>query len=535
MLRKTFTILLLVLLLSSMHVMAAESEKYGGSFVFPLPYGGGVDTLDPIMTTRTQSLIPMKSIYAQLLKIDPENLEIAPDIAKSWDISEDGKIYTFHLRKGVKFHNGQEVTAEDVKYSYERITDPKTASSVSHFFLNVVGAEDFKSGKTEHISGIEVIDPYTVKITLTSIDVNFLYNVARIEAAIVPENIVKESANNFANNPVGAGPFKFVKWIRGSEIVVEAFEDYYNGRPYLDKVQYRVMTESSSRMVEFQSEGIDFDIVAPSQYKRYKNDPVYKDNLIEVAELWTRNIHFNLDIPELQDVRVRKAFNYAANEKLIVEKLLAGKAYPATGWLPPSSSAYNPDLVGYNYNPKKAKELMEEAGYTSDNPLNLEVIGTDNPAWGIRIVEAIMPDLKEIGFKLKPVLVDGATLADKLTTGNYEIGIYSWGGYVSPVTYLSQYFWSKVDRASGNYTNYYNPEFDKYIEKAMKTIDKEQRVKLLQKAEEELVADPPVWFYNYNKAVAVHQPWVHGIVPSAEEMTYIPMEKVWVDGTSPRK
>ncbi len=536
MFKKSFCIIfLLVLVIISMNVVAADSEKYGGSLVFPLPYGGGVDTLDPIMTTRTQSLIPMKSIYAPLIEIQPDTLEIIPGIAKSWDISEDGTVYTFHMNKGVKFHDGSEVTAKDVKYTYERIMDPEVGSSVSQFFLNVIGIEDFKSGEKAHISGIEVIDDYTVKITLKSIDVNFLYNVARVEAGIVSKEAVEKSGTDFASNPIGAGPFKFVKWVRGSEIVVEAFADYFKGRAYLDSVQFRIMPESSARMVEFQAQGIDFDIVAPSQYKRYKNDPAFKDSLTEVPELWTRNIHFNFDIEALQDKRVRQAFNYAANEKLIVEKLLAGKAYPATGWLPMSSSAFNPDLKGYEYDLEKAKELMEEAGYTPDNPLHLEVIGTNNPAWGIRIVEAIMPDLKKAGFELKPVLVDGATLADKLITGNFEVGIYSWGGYVSPLTYLSQYFWSKVDRASGNYVNYNNPEFDNYIEEAMKTVDKDKRIELIQKAEKELVEDPPVWFYNYNKAVAVHQPWVHGVVPSAEEMTYLPLNNIWIDESSPRK
>lgn len=535
MFRKASVIFVIMFLLVSIGVMAGDSEKYGGELVFPLPYGGGVDTLDPIMTNRTQSLIPMNNVHAQLVKINPETLELDPAIAESWDISSDGKVYTFHLRENVMFHNGEELTAEDVKFTYERIMDPQVASSVSHLFLNVVGAGEFKSGADDHISGIKVIDPSTVQITLKKLDINFLYNVARIEAGIVPKKAVEAMGAEFANSPIGAGPFKFVKWVRGSEVVLEAFEDYYQGRPYLDKVTLRVMPESSARMVEFQAQGLDVDIVASSQYRHYKNDPVYADKLVEVAELYTRNIHFNMDIEALQDVRVRKAFNYAANEKLIVEKLLAGKAYPATGWFPPSSSAYNPEVEGYHYDLQKAKELMKEAGYTKENPLKLEVLGTDNSAWGIRIVEAIMPDLREAGFELKPVLVDGATLTDNVTSGNFQAAIYSWGGYVSPITYISQYFWSEVNRYSGNYTNYHNADFDKYIEEAMETIDTEKRIQLLQKAEQVLVEDPPVWFYNYNKAVAVHQPWVHGVVPSAEELTYMPLSKIWVDSSSPRK
>ncbi len=525
----------LILVMMSMQVMAADGDRYGGNLVFPLPYNGGVDTLDPIMTNRTQSLIPIKNIFARLVNINPETLELEPAIASSWDVSEDGRVYTFNLREGVRFHNGDELTASDVKFSYERIMDPEIASSVSHLFLNVVGVEEFKAGNSVGISGIEVIDPYTLQITLNSLDVNFLYNIAHVEAGIVPQSVVEEVGADFANNPVGAGPFKFVSWVRGSEIVVEAFDDYYQGRPYLDQVNFRIMTEASARMVEFQSQGLDIDIVSASQYTRYKNDPTYNDQLIEVPELWTRNIHFNMDVEALQDVRVRQAFNYAANEALIVERLLAGKAYPATGWFPPSSSAYNSELEGYDYDLERAKELMEAAGYTPENPLQLEILGTDNPSWGIRIVEAIMPDLREAGFELKPVLVDGATLMDQITSGEFDAAIYSWGGSVSPINYISQYFWSEVDRSSGNYTNYSNPEFDGYIEAAMQTIDAEERIELLQQAEHVLVEDPPVWFYNYNKAVAVTQPWVHGVVATAQELTFIPIEQVWVDENSPRK
>ena len=533
-------ILLLAFLLSTLLIVCgalgmATEERYGGTLIVPLPYGGTVGTLEPAQTSRIQDLISIGNIFDRLVHINPETLEVEPAIAKDWEISEDGLTYTFYLNEDVKFHNGRQLIADDVKYTIERIMDPREAAHASSLFENVKGVEEFRSGEEDGIYGVDVIDNHTVEITLDTLNVDFLYGVANRGAGILPEEEVERYGDEFGSNPVGAGPFKFVEWVRGSQIVVEAFDDYYKGRPYLDEVIFRVMPEASARVASFQAEELDYDIVFPAHYERYKQDPEYKELLVEVPELWTRNIHFNLDIEELKDKRVRQAFNYAIDKELIVDRMLSGAAYPAVGWLPTTSLAFNPELEGYEYNPQKAKELMEAAGFTPEDPLELEIIGTDHPAWGVQIVEAIMPNLKEVGFEITPVLVDGATWSQRVTTGNFEAGIHSWGGSVSPLEYLSNYFWSRVTREGGNYVNYNNPEFDEYLEKAMSTIDVDERVELIQEAEKIFVEDPPVWFYNYNKAVGIRQPWVHGIIPAPEEMVYQPLHKVWIDDTSPRK
>lgn len=511
-----------------------EKPRYGGTLTFPCPYGGTISTLDPPHSTRIQSQIVYRNIFDGLVRLDPESLKVVPAIAKDWQVSEDGLTYTFTLKKGVKFHNGRELIAEDVKYTYERIMDPAEATMVTYLFQSVKGVDAFVNGKAEHISGIKVLDDYTVQITLKSVQPTFLYNVANEAAGIVPKEEVEKWGDQFGSHPVGAGPFKFVEWKRGTEVTVKAFEDYYGGRPYLDKIVFKVMPEAAARVPAFKAGELDVDIVYPAQYKAYKKNPKYKDLMVEVAELWTRNITFNLDLDKLKDKRVRQAFNYAIDKDLIIEKLLGGKAYPAIGWLPLTSPAFNPDLKGYEYNPEKAKKLMEQAGYTPDNPLTLEIIGTDHPAWGIPIVEAIMPYLEKVGFKIKPVLVDGATLEDRVTTGKFEAMIWSNGGYVSSLDYLKNYFWSETSRASGRFSHYSNPDFDRLIEKAMRETDFEKRKELLQKADAILVKDAPVWFYNYNKAVAIHQPWVHGVTKSPREMTFQPLSKIWIDERSPR-
>ncbi|MFW5986222.1 MAG: ABC transporter substrate-binding protein [Halanaerobiales bacterium] len=517
----------------TMNLQAQDEDKYGGKLNFPLPYPQSISTLEPAQSNDVNQRIVTKTIFDTIVKFDDETSEIKPDIAESWDVSEDGKEYTFYLREDITFHNGDKLTAEDVKFSLERMLDPEQASTVAN--PGLLGVEEYQEGEADHISGLEIIDDYTVKMTLKELDVGFLQNLANEKMGILPKDHVEQAGSDFSMNPVGSGPFKFVEIMQGEKVVVEAFEDYYGGRPYLDKIEFMLMPEAPTRVASYRSDQLDVDIVSPAQYAEYKDDPEYEDLLVEVPEVWVRCLIFNLDLEKFQDKRVRQAFNHAIDRKLIVEKLLNDKAYPATGWLPPSSVGYDPDLEGYDYDPEKAAELMEAAGYSQENPLEIDIIGTDNPAWGIPVIEAAMPYLEDVGFDVSTEVVDGATWSTRAREGDFEAFIFSLGGEVSPVNQMSSFFWSEVPRSSTNFGNYDSSEFDKYIEKAMETVDLDERMEYVNQAEKVLVEEAPAWFFNYNKAVALKQPWVHGVVGNAREMAYQDFARLWVDEDSPRK
>ncbi|SFL05985.1 ABC transporter substrate-binding protein [Halanaerobium salsuginis] len=519
----------------SFSVLAAEEAEYGGTLNYPLPYPQSISTLEPGQSNDVTQSIVTKAIFSTLVRVDEASGKIVPDLAESYQVSQDGLNYIFNLRHGVTFHNGEAFTAEDVRFTFERILDPKQASVATPIAQNIAGAADYIAGKTDHLTGIKIIDDYTIKITLASLDVGFLDLIANEKAAILPEDYVTKVGNDFGMEPVGTGPFKFVELSQDEKVVVAAFKDYYAGRPYLDKIQFIVMPEAATRTASFRSDELDVDLVSAAQYKTYKNNPQYKDLLVEVPEVWVRTVIFNLDLEKFQDKRVRQAFNYAIDKKLIVEKLLNGKATAATGWLPPSNIAYNPELKGYEFNPEKAKELMQAAGYTPENPLEINIIGTNNPAWGIPVIEAAMPYLKNVGFKVTTEVVDGATWSTRARQGDFDAFIFSLGGETSPIKEMSLFFWSEIPRTATNYGNYKNEEFDRLIEKALNTVDLEQRIKYVQAAEKVLVDDAAAWFFNYNKAVMIRKPWVNGIVGNAREMTYQPFAKIWLNSSSPRK
>jgi peptide/nickel transport system substrate-binding protein len=248
--------------------------------------------------------------------------------------------------------------------------------------------------------------------------------------------------------------------------------------------------------------------------------------------MFTRLIGFNPDFEPFSDKRVRQAINYAIPADLIIEKVLKGKAYPARGYLPTTSPAYNPSIKKYDYNPEKAKQLMKEAGYENGFVVE-QAIGTSNKSWGTGIYEAALPYLKKIGIELKIQQMEGAAMAERIRQMDYQMFIWSLDSGPDPLVVMTR--WKSVNPPeAGNYVKYNNPEYDKYMDMAAATRDTAEKIKNIQKAEEIFVEDAPVWFFNYNKAVMAYQPWVHGLAPVAPEMMFQDMTDVWVDESSPR-
>jgi len=526
------TVLFVILILSSLIVCAEEKANplYGGTLIVPAPYRGSFETLDPTRTSQTQNWIVTEQIFRGLVETDYTTSKPVPAIAESWDITKDGKEYVFQLRKGVKFHNGREVKAQDFKYSFERQSNPEEGVIyASNILSNVVGYDEFQKGESKEISGIKVLDDYTLQIYLKDLDSEFLYKLSEAGGCdVVPKEVVEKLGRDFEFKPVSAGPFKFVSW-EGNEIVLEAFDDYYDGKPYLDKLVFKAIEESSSAQASFEAQEIDFSIVTIAQYQQYlkKN----KEMIIEAPEFYTRLIGFNMECDLFKDKRVRQAINYAIDRKTVVEKYLRGKAYTATGYLPPNMPSYNPALKGYEYNPEKAKMLLKEAGY--ENGFDLEIIGKSNLSWGIPLVVAVMPYFEAVGIRIKPVQLESGVFVDKIQKGDYQAFTWSLGGYASPVTLIDR-FVSWESREGGNAMAYNNSSFDSIMELIYKETNFEAKMNLLRAAEVIFVNDAPCWFFNYNKAVIVHQPWVHGLQPVGREMMFQPLDKVWVDKDSPR-
>lgn len=524
--------LLLILVLMSLVLAApALAERAGGTLHFIAPYGGDLLGLDAHKSTRIQDFLVQTSINRSLYSWEPGINKPKLELATKVDVSADGKVWTFKLRDDVKFHHGRKMTADDVIFSYNRVASPATKSPSALYVRNIKGAKDVEDGKAQSIVGLKKIDNLTLQITLEN-PVDLPYFLFYPGTAILPKDEVEKKGDAFSSDPVGCGPFQFVKWVKGSEVTVKKFPGYFvPNRPFLDKIVFKIMSESQARDNAFRAKELDATIVEPVQYPVYKKDPAISKHMIEVAEMFTRVIGFNLDKEPFKKKEVRQAINHALDRNLIIEKLLHGKAVPAVGWLPSTSAGFNPKAKGYDYDPAKAAELMKKAGY--EKGFTVEAVSTSNASWGTVVFEAAMPFLKKINITMNIQQMEGATLVSRLQKGEFDLFSYSMGTGPDPYQPLARWK-SDASRTAGNYINYKNPAYDKVLEEAAAERSEAKRIALLQQADGILLDEAAMMFFNYNKAVMAYQPWVHGVKPSAVDMVLQEYTDIWVEESSPR-
>ena len=401
--KKLLTTSALVAALGLPQFAAAESHsnldpnaKSGGNIT--VTYKDDVATLDPAIGYDWQNWSMIKSLYDGLMDYEPGTTELRPGLAESYEISDDGMVFTFKLRDGVQFHNGREMTAEDVKFSLDRVTNPKTQSPGAGFFGSIAGYDAISSGETESLSGVKVIDDQTVEITLSRPDATFLHVMGLNFASVVAKEAVEAAGADFGKTAMGTGAFKLADWTIGQKLVFAKNENYWReGLPYLDTVTFEVGQEPIVALLRLQSGEVDVpgDGIPPAKFQEVMNDPAQAARVIEGGQLHTGYITLNVKMPPFDNVDVRKAVNMAINKERITQ-VINGRAVPATQPLPPSMPGYTEGYEGYAYDPDAAKALLADAGFADGFETELFVMNTDpNP----RIAQAIQQDLSKIGIK----------------------------------------------------------------------------------------------------------------------------------------
>lgn len=506
----------------------AQEPRRGGTIRFTAPYAASFVSNDSHVSNQVQDEIYGYALHRTLYKWDSTNNKPVLELAKSVTASADGTVHTFKLRDDALFHNGRKMTADDIIWTFTRLMDPTKNYPGAAYVRRVKGAQEFQKGEAKEISGLKKIDDFTLEITLIEkADPGFLFRTAL--TSIFPAKEAQEP--DFFNKPIGLGPYKFVEHVPGSRMVLERWEKFYQpGKPYADKVVISPMGEAAARDIAFRNKEIDVSILGPTQYVAYQADPNLKNGILEVAEVFTRNMGMNPNFKPFSDKRVRQAINHAIDSDLIIKRLVRDKAYRATGWLPLSSPAYDKDMKPYDFNPEKAKKLLAEAGYPDG--FEFEWTATPNESWGIPIVEAVIPMLAKVGVKVKVKPVEGSALGGIVAKGDYQAYIWSNTSGPDPLTQM-KCFYSQTPQSACNYTTYKNPAVDKLIDEAAATDDVAKRIDLLKKANGIVYEDAPVWFFNYNKAVMAYQPWLKGLQPNATELALQYFEDLWVDASSP--
>ena len=493
--KRILYILISVVLLCSLLVVGCQLGQKAPAAEGELNlYGIDPITLDPAVSGEMTSHEYIMQIFGGLVRLDG-NLEPAPDIARRWQVSDDGRTYTFYLRQDVRFHNGREVKAEDFKYSLERASDPDTGSLTAATYLgDIVGVKEVLAGEAEEISGVRVIDDYTLQVTIDASKSYFLSKLTYPTAFVVDRANV-ESDREWWQQPNGTGPFKLKEWEEENLLVLEKNELYYGELAKVNSVAFQLWGGVPMNMYE--TGEIDVTGVSLSYIDKVtdKAGPFYQE-LQVIPELSFGYIGFNTTRPPFDDANLRRAFSQAIDKDKLVSLVFKDMVQRADGILPPGMPGFNKDLSGLGFDVNKAKELIASR-YGSVSGLPPITITTSG--WGGLIsqgLEAIIQEWRQnLGVEVKVRQLEPQRFLYYLKQEKDEMFFIGWvADYPHPQNFLDVLFHTGVDN---NYGEYSNPEVDALLERAGVEPDDDLSLALYQQAEQKLVDDAgciPLWF-----------------------------------------
>lgn len=474
--------------------------------------------------TGTEGEYPVNQITDGLVNGDIDR-NIVPGLAERWEISPDGMVYTFYLRKGVKFHDGTEFNAQDVKWTMDQGIKPDSYSAAKY---------------SPYIEGTDIIDDFTVKIRLKQPYYDFLSILAFEEDLdILSQEAVEKWGPDYGYKAaIGTGPFKLESWTRGQEMDLVRNDDYWGkseGYPYLDKIVYRAVTEDSVKLIQLATKNSDVIFNVPfNNVKALEIDP---DIVVDSVPGGT--IHYLAmvsDKPPFDDIRVRQAISYGIDREAVVDAIFAGQATVANGIFPPILFVSKNDQVVYPYDPEKAKTLLAEAGYGPDNPLKFLLLTSNASLYQDEAV-LVQAQLKEIGVQVEIQALEKAALStytsatapdaqEKRQAFLYRYG-YA-GSYINDYTYRSFYSKGSLNNFAYNKAGgFQNPAVDSLILETIALTDKDKILENNQKINDGILADAPWAFIAFQNNIIAMQSYVKGL--KNWPLPTMPMKQVWLD------
>jgi peptide/nickel transport system substrate-binding protein/oligopeptide transport system substrate-binding protein len=504
---------------------AQHASKTGGTlravFVTDPP------TLDPAEATDVTSAVVIRQVFDALLELD-DQLRPQPALAAGYTVSADQRVYTFRLRPGVKFHNGREVRAADVKYSFERAARGKRP----WVFDKIAGAREVIAGRATSMAGLRVIDDLTVEITLDRPFAPFVFLMAYDAASVVPREAAEGRAA-LASRPVGTGAFRFASWRRDDQLVLERFPGHFRGPAPLDRVVFRIIPAEITRFNEYRAGQLDVTDIPTGQCQSVQRDAHLKDDVAIWPTLGTQAVRFNVERPPFDDPRVRRAIAHAIDPAIIVDRLLERCVTPARGLLPPALPGYNPQVRRLALDRDLARRLLAESGHAGGKGLNPLAYHFNTSDTNQRIAELLQAQLKEIGVALELRRLDWAAHLKLVDSGTAGFFRQSWiADYPDPENFLTVLFHSRNVGAAGNTSRYRNPKVDGLLDEADAMPPGRTRDARYQAAEQ-IVLDDAAWVSLYHYASrALIKPYVKGLERSPQSTApefLSPLRKVWLD------
>ncbi len=443
----------------------AENKKED----FVVAVSSDLKTLDPHETNDSASSLIYAHLYSCLTQLD-ESGNIIGDLAESWEKSDDELTWTFKLRQGVKFHDGSEFKASDVKFSIER-----EKNSARNAYM------------VEKIQEVVVDNDYQVTFKMAEPDGSLLYNLAQGGSSMFSEAAVTAAGDKYAENPIGTGPMKYVEWVPNDHITLERFDDYYAGAQASKTVTFRVIPEGSSRTIALENGEVDVvgGVVAIDVSKVVEN-PNLEHQM--VTNTGVEYLGFNFEREPFKDVRVRQAIAYAINKEDIVNVVLEGNGVVSNTVVGRPIPGCDTTVEGYPYNPEKAKELLAEAGFPDGFKTTIKTSGDTRNQEAV----LIQANLAEVGIEAEIILLDWGAYLESINGGDMDTYIISWGNpTMDPAESLNPLFNTKNWGPTGNRMHYSNAEVDALLNELMAVSDMDRRLELSSEIQHKVVADAP--------------------------------------------
>ncbi len=511
--------------LLAMHAAArlplAYARGEGGTFVFGR--GGDSVKLDPAVVTDGESFRVTDQIFETLVQFNGSTTDIKPGLAKSWEISPDGLVYTFTLREGVRFHDGTPFDADAVKWNFDRWGNPdnpyRLPADTFEYYEDVAGF-------TDTIAGVEAVDPLTVRITLSAPQAPFLLNLALPAFAFASPTAMMADLENAYKNPVGTGPFRFVEWVPGDHITLDKNTDYWGEQANLDRVIVRVIPDNTARFLAVRSGSIDMmEGVNPEDLATARRDRTL--SVIFRPSLNIGYINMNLQMKPFNDVRVRQAIAAAINRPAIVESLYAGIGTVASQLIPPSLLGWNPDVKGPQYDPAKAKQLLTDAGYAGGFTTDFWYMPVSRPYFPNpqAIAEAIAADLAKVGIKANLKTEDWATYLTDRNQLKFPMWMLGWtGDNGDPDNFLFTFFGQFKPGIDNSWDN---PQVRDLLLQAQRTADSGERDAIYRQVNAIIDQEMPRIPIAHTTPPLIARSYVKGYVANPTATEYY--SSVWLD------
>ena len=459
-----------------------------------------IQTID-MHKTSNNYMVPL-NVFDRLVEVEVKDgkSEIVPSLAKSWDISEDGKTYILHLMEGVKFHNGEDFKADDVVYSLNRIVTVQGAVN-SGFVSQIEGFDELANGAATELSGVKAIDDYTVEINLKEPYAGFLASLAAAPVSILDEKTTTEAGDKFGIEPeftVGTGPFKLKEWKLNEGIELVKNENYWKEAPKIDGVEIKVVTDTETQNIMYRNGELDIlDLDYMVDYiPTYKQE--FKDNLVSVPRVGITYFTFNENIEPLNNVNIRKALSMAIDRQAIVDSMYNGTASIENGIFPKGLIGHNENIEAIEYNTEKAKEILAAEGYPNGFDMEIAIDSASSDTTK-SVLEIISEQLSEIGVNASLKTYDESTWLATRKAGELGSFMSIWtADYNDPDNFIYTFFGTDENTKLRS-LNYKDKEVIDRVAKARAIINEDERIKEYQALEKKIISEDRAWLPMYAK------------------------------------